>query len=414
MSGVCLSVGNMYLSWLLIIVVCVLVLCRFQLFNSSQMKILDIYNLPGKWYSFKCTLVVVFLTIRKFIAHYTAKRDLEPGYGVLSHDFPEEMDKKQSLSEDPKAFDAVYMNGANRIGWYIVVGLARRQLNVDGFLLLKVPGVGLLLSPKLPDTVLNVDEAEDSSFSSEGLKLTPLQPMTCWWLQYKGMMRLSHNPQKKFQVQLDARWQSDLGFFNYDTDMPMRSLAKGLSNETWTKNYFKCLKDHHQTHYEQFGELTGNVIIDNVDFNINMSAMRDHSFGYRREWKAFHRYALHIFTLADGTRGNVGVICIPNMFSRLEIGYVYEKEGSLEPLTDLDFELYQHGENGIPPSDYGFTFKTGHGSCSSDEMAGGRMFIVSRRANDVYSRALNLPVAFRKVDVYSPFHFRSAYLPFQF
>ncbi|XP_046683309.1 uncharacterized protein LOC124369363 isoform X3 [Homalodisca vitripennis] len=305
MSGVCLSVGNMYLSWLLIIVVCVLVLCRFQLFNSSQMKILDIYNLPGKWYSFKCTLVVVFLTIRKFIAHYTAKRDLEPGYGVLSHDFPEEMDKKQSLSEDPKAFDAVYMNGANRIGWYIVVGLARRQLNVDGFLLLKVPGVGLLLSPKLPDTVLNVDEAEDSSFSSEGLKLTPLQPMTCWWLQYKGMM------------------------------------------------------SHHQTHYEQFGELTGNVIIDNVDFNINMSAMRDHSFGYRREWKAFHRYALHIFTLADGTRGNVGVICIPNMFSRLEIGYVYEKEGSLEPLTDLDFELYQHGENGIPPSDYGFTFKTG-------------------------------------------------------
>ncbi|KAG8271123.1 hypothetical protein J6590_069499 [Homalodisca vitripennis] len=29
-------------------------------------------------------------------------------------------------------------------------------------------------------------------------------------------------------------------------------------------------------------------------------------------------------------------------------------------------------------------------------MAGGRMFIVSRRANDVYSRALSLPVAFRK------------------
>ncbi|XP_054280751.1 uncharacterized protein LOC128998577 isoform X2 [Macrosteles quadrilineatus] len=269
------------------------------------------------------------------------------------------MDKRIPLSSDPKAFDAVYFNGANRIGWNIIIGCALRPKNVDGFLILKVPGVGLLLSPRLPDTVLFKKEEDLSCFSTDGLTLTPLKPMQLWHLQYNGKMRLSHKPHKKVKVEIDATWESNLPIFNYDTNVLTKNIAKAMSRESWSSQYFKLLKNFHQTHYEQFGELSGKVIIDGVDFKLNMSTMRDHSFGLRREWRAFHRYMLLMFTLADGTCGTVGIVCIPNLFSRMEIGYVYGKDKRLEAVYDVDFDLYNHGETGLPPTDFGLTFFAG-------------------------------------------------------
>lgn len=43
---------------------------------------------------------------------------------------------------------------------------------------------------------------------------------------------------------------------------------------------------------------------------------------------------------------------------RLEMGYIYH-EGQMEPVTGVDLILWQHGENGHPPTDYAFTFTAG-------------------------------------------------------
>lgn len=43
---------------------------------------------------------------------------------------------------------------------------------------------------------------------------------------------------------------------------------------------------------------------------------------------------------------------------RLEMGYIYH-EGQMEPVTEVDLILWQHGENGHPPTDYAFTFTAG-------------------------------------------------------
>jgi hypothetical protein len=51
---------------------------------------------------------------------------------------------------------------------------------------LKVPGKGLLRSPKLPDTVLF--GAGDGEFGAEGLTLRLERPMKKWKLAYKGKM----------------------------------------------------------------------------------------------------------------------------------------------------------------------------------------------------------------------------------
>lgn len=49
---------------------------------------------------------------------------------------------------------------------------------------------------------------------------------------------------------------------------------------------------------------------------------------------------------------------------RLEAGYVYTPNGEVYALEWCDFELYEHGENGRPPTDHSFSFKAGTGNAS--------------------------------------------------
>jgi hypothetical protein len=51
--------------------------------------------------------------------------------------------------------------------------------------------------------------------------------------------------------------------------------------------------------------------------------------------------------------------------NRLEAGYVYTSTGELHPLEWCDFQLYEHGENGTPPTDHSFSFKAGKGTTNS-------------------------------------------------
>jgi hypothetical protein len=110
--------------------------------------------------------------------------------GNLTKEFLElsELDKAQKLSPHPNAIDAVYFNGANKSGDYLVVGTARRKNKlVDGFLYLMVKdsGLGLLETPKLPGTSLyQIEEVEE--YEAEGIKISPEFPMQKWKISYEG------------------------------------------------------------------------------------------------------------------------------------------------------------------------------------------------------------------------------------
>ena len=56
-------------------------------------------------------------------------------------------------------------------------------------LIKQVPGVGLLQSPKLPDTLLFQSPTPEISFSAEGLVFTPVQTMHTWKVHYHGIMK---------------------------------------------------------------------------------------------------------------------------------------------------------------------------------------------------------------------------------
>lgn len=55
----------------------------------------------------------------------------------------------------------------------------------------------------------------------------------------------------------------------------------------------------HQTHYEQCGELTGQIEIEGHDtVNVNLKSFRDHTFGVRN-WETFYRYAIHFIWIEE-------------------------------------------------------------------------------------------------------------------
>ncbi|KAF4525130.1 hypothetical protein B566_EDAN005072 [Ephemera danica] len=167
----------------------------FRFINFQQpIPILGIYTKPGKWYYLKFALFYSLLKFRKVMnsMRQNATSKGEAGYGIKSRSTLAAMDCAQPLSDDPKAIDAVYFNAASKDGCYLVGGTARRpQGVVNGFLYLKVPAVGLLLTPKLPDTTLFQSqlEKENSVFGADGLRFEPLEPMKRWRLTYNGQMK---------------------------------------------------------------------------------------------------------------------------------------------------------------------------------------------------------------------------------
>ncbi|XP_055709014.1 uncharacterized protein LOC129805257 [Phlebotomus papatasi] len=274
----------------------------------------------------------------------------------------DDLDQVQPLSYHKNAIDAVYFNGSSEDQQVLMCGLARRKNNlVNGFLYLRIPEFSdkFLLSPQLPDTNLYQTESDGNQFKAEGLHLKPLIPMKTWKIIYKGKMQFESAKSEAFDVELNATFTSNLPVFNYDTDMHFSSAARAMSRESWTREYFENLKTFHQTHYEQYGDVKGYVIIEDEKYDISVNSVRDHSFGLQRDWRIFHRYVMHFFTLEDGTRITIGVISIPVNFSSIVVGFVTDSEGKKNhPVTDCNFKLYQHGENGNPPQNYAFTFTT--------------------------------------------------------
>ncbi|XP_067675175.1 uncharacterized protein [Haliotis asinina] len=318
-----------------------------------------IYVQPNKWYPLKYLVFRVLLWMRKRQNQNRKNASGEDaGYGMRSRSSPEDMDKVQILPpEHPKAVDAVYFNGGNKEGYFIVTATARRHKNlVQTIVLLRVPGVGLLMLPSMPDTSLT---GPGDSYSAGGLTMEVLEPMKTWRVAFQGKLRLSETGEEK-TVSFDLKWTAITNFFDFDTDLDPSTTADAIAREKWSRGYFENLKTVHQTHYEQFGELVGDVCIEGLEpRTFRVKGVRDHSYGNIRDWKYFHRYGLQYGYFGDGTCLCVGAICMPMCMSRLTVGYMFLKDGTLVPVSHTDFEFFNHGEDQNPPKQMTLGFTAG-------------------------------------------------------
>ncbi|GAB0086204.1 hypothetical protein DMENIID0001_002090 [Sergentomyia squamirostris] len=343
-----------------IILAAFLILYLYYKNHRPRNIISGVYWQDGKFSTLKFAAIAILLQIRKHskICSIKIKRFFDKDFESTNLD---DLDQAQPLSWHKNAIDAVYFNGSSKDQQVLMCGLARRKNNlVNGFLYLRVPQFSdrFLLSPKLPDTCLYQTESDGNQFKAEGLHLKPMVPMKSWKIIYKGKMQFDATKSETFDVELNANFTTTLPVFNYDNDMHYSGAAKAMSRELWSREYFDNLKTFHQTHYEQYGDVKGYVIIEDEKYDISVNSVRDHSFGLQRDWKIFHRYVMHFFTLEDGTRITIGVISIPVNFSSIFVGFVTEKDGKNYPVKECNFKLYQHGEHGNPPKNYAFSFET--------------------------------------------------------
>ncbi|CAG0893018.1 unnamed protein product [Cyprideis torosa] len=157
---------------------------QWAMLPDALPPIAGVYQQEGKWFGLKYIIFRSLLLLNKM----KRRRDAA-GYGIKSRSSPDQMDKVQELAPNPKAVDGVYFNAASSRGFYLVGATARRPQGVlNGFLFLRIPGLGILQMPKVPDSMLFQKEGEEG-FQAEGLRFTPLHPMKKWSLEYDGQMR---------------------------------------------------------------------------------------------------------------------------------------------------------------------------------------------------------------------------------
>jgi len=185
--------------------------------------------------------------------------------------------------------------------------------------------------------------------------------MKHWKLQYDGNLKLHGNDSKEFKVKLTADWTSSLPHFDFDCMIPAWTMARAIAKETWSREYFEILKSAHQTHYEQHGNLQGQIDVEGSKFKFDMPSMRDHSYSTKRDWKLLHRYMMHMFSLQDGRRFNIGIVSQPVTCSELELGYMYEADGTLHAIESITPNMYVYGENGVLPEDYAIHIRVSNG-----------------------------------------------------
>ncbi|KAK3580274.1 hypothetical protein CHS0354_023512 [Potamilus streckersoni] len=330
------------------------------LFRIDPKPINGIYSQPSKWYPLKYALFYIILWLRKRQNSKEQQvRGENAGYGRKSRNTVEDMDRIQELPPDqPKAVDAVYFTGSNAEGQFLVAATARRQNNiVQTIVYLRLPEIGLLELPALPDTTL--EGTKENEYAAGGLHIFVVEPMKKWKIKYDGEL-LVQETGEVLEVHFDLDWNACTKYFDFDTDLHPRVLADAIAREKWSRKFFDTLKQSHQTHYEQFGDTTGVVQIKGrEDIKVKIRGVRDHTYGKVRDWKLLHRYGLQYISCEDGKTICIGAVSMPITTSRLTIGYIFHPDGRMDAVTSSEFEFYKFGDDGRPPTEFSFKFTAG-------------------------------------------------------
>lgn len=346
--------------------------------SSAPCNVNILYGKMGFYYPLKYWLFRILLWLRRRQNEKRLKAkeasSSGAGYGMKSRNSTEEMDKVQVLADGfPMAVDAVYFNGVSKDGTYIVAATARRPENyVNTVLFLKLPGIGLLEMPAMPDTWMQ-DEKSITAFKAGGLLISPVKCMEAWSIAYDGPMRNAYSG-KTVHVSFNVMWKALTTVFDFDTDIHPHAMAAAIAREKWSREFFDTLKRSHQTHYEQFGEISGVVHVEgSPDQAIKAQGVRDHSYGNVRDWRDIHRYALNYAYLEDGSAVFIGTICMPTMLTRLDFGYVFHPDGKMDTAEKSDFEFYNWGDDGEAPEYFEVNF-----------IAGGKNYTVKCTRDDIF------------------------------
>jgi hypothetical protein len=120
--------------------------------------------------------------------------------------------------------------------------------------------------------------------------------------------------------------------YEFEKSYDIRTIANAIAAEKWTKKFFQQMKNTQMIHYEQTGNLTGTILLDETPVKVNMPGRRGHSFG-SFNWDNRVRHFRMTGTSFEGFHWSVTSIQWKFM-KCLTVGFITHPDGSTDAIVD--------------------------------------------------------------------------------
>lgn len=272
-------------------------------------------------------LIFIMLTnflfsLKKFLAERMIRRSLKERALPLN-----DLESKHSNPDEDLFNDSSYFLGRGEDGSHFVVRLAfRNGRSPEYWLSFFIHGKGAF---ELRDLEL----IEGDGFKLGALEYTCLEPGKTWKITYKGSINQGDNVQK---LDLDLCFEGTRPLVNFKNITNPSDTAIAIAKEPWSASFLKRLKEIKKVHLEQGGQITGSIILDGEEIQVNWKSIRDHSWG-TRSWETWKRHVWMGGVLDNGEAFNLSLITYDFM-GQLSAGYLSQGEDLIyfKALPDME------------------------------------------------------------------------------
>lgn len=187
----------------------------------------------------------------------------------------------------------------------------------------------------------------------EPIKLTCLEPGKRWHLLFDGILQ-DMATGEKIPSKFDVIYTATLPIFHAMYHACFIGMARAFAREKWTKEFFAEAmssdmgtdkksenKASQQHHYEQTGRFSGTITIGSVVTPIEMTSIRDHSFG-KRDWNYMQDHIWLMAMTDAGEAFNFSIVNYPRL-KRIFVGYT--NIGIDRNVSLKDYKLIEYDHN---------------------------------------------------------------------
>lgn len=131
-----------------------------------------------------------------------------------------------------------------------------------------------------------------------------------WKIIFRGEMQSLTNKEIRVQACFEGVFEATAPIFDFFYHADPEPMASAIAREKWNKAFFQEIQKNNQTHYEQAGKLTGNLNINQIQKQIDLYALRDHSFG-KRDWNYMDKHMWLMALTENGDALNISTVSYP-------------------------------------------------------------------------------------------------------
>ncbi len=181
------------------------------------------------------------------------------------------------------------------------------------------------------------------NFYKENSPLKVYKINDVWQVEFSG--ELTGNGGEKLNASFTGSFYSSAEPVDFFSHMATVRTAKAMAAEKWVKGYFDEVQKNNSVHYEQLGALSGELIVGEDKFAIDLPCVRDHSYG-RRDWDYMNNH-VWLMAVAEESYINFSMVSYPAM-TMLEVGNYKQKEKPMAFMIKADYDRNEIVKGVVP------------------------------------------------------------------